>query len=152
MLATGAPNRDGHIATITLIKIGHNTADKFPQSFIEDDTPLFAIKELFDQRILTGQMAQCFVPIGVGDCPGIENEVSVGWHPSLKGEGLYHDREPISLFYDACCDRSYMTIAIGCTGGQHRSVYLADKIHADLQKIFPHALIRHRDLKTAETP
>ena len=50
-------------------------------------------------------MAQCFVPIGVGDCPGIENEVSVGWHPSLKGEGLYHDREPISLFYDACCDR-----------------------------------------------
>jgi UPF0042 nucleotide-binding protein len=50
------------------------------------------------------------------------------------------------------CDRSYMTIAIGCTGGQHRSVYLADKIHADLQKMFPHALIRHRDLKAAQNP
>jgi len=46
MLATGAPNRDGHIATITLIKIGDNTADKLPQPSIEDDTPLFAIKEL----------------------------------------------------------------------------------------------------------
>ena len=91
MLATGAPNRDGHVATITLIKIGHNTADKFPQSFIEGATPLFVIEELFDQRILTGQRAQCFVPIGVGDCPGIENEVSVGWHPSLEGEGFDHD-------------------------------------------------------------
>ena len=48
------------------------------------------------------------------------------------------------------CDRSYMTIAIGCTGGQHRSVYLADKIHKDLLGAFPHALIRHRDLKHAE--
>ena len=48
------------------------------------------------------------------------------------------------------CDRSYMTIAIGCTGGQHRSVYLADKIHKDLLEAFPHALIRHRDLKHAE--
>ena len=50
------------------------------------------------------------------------------------------------------CDRSYMTIAIGCTGGQHRSVYLADKIHKGLLEAFPHALLRHRDLKNAETP
>ena len=34
-------------------------------------------------------------------------------------------------------DRSYMTIAIGCTGGQHRSVYLTEKLHRDLIAQFP---------------
>jgi len=29
-------------------------------------------------------------------------------------------------------DRSYMTIAIGCTGGQHRSVYIAEELSARL--------------------
>ncbi len=31
-------------------------------------------------------------------------------------------------------DRSYMTIAIGCTGGQHRSVYIAEELSARLLK------------------
>ena len=43
-------------------------------------------------------------------------------------------------------DRSYITIAIGCTGGQHRSVYLAQKLHASLTKQFTGIQIRHRDL------
>ncbi|HCL94315.1 MAG TPA: RNase adaptor protein RapZ, partial [Gammaproteobacteria bacterium] len=46
-------------------------------------------------------------------------------------------------------DRSYMTIAIGCTGGQHRSVYLTEKLHRDLITQFPAAQIRHRDLREA---
>ena len=46
-------------------------------------------------------------------------------------------------------DRSYMTIAIGCTGGQHRSVYLTEKLHGDLIAQFPAAQIRHRDLQEA---
>ena len=46
-------------------------------------------------------------------------------------------------------DRSYMTIAIGCTGGQHRSVYLTEKLHRDLITQFPAAQIRHRDLQEA---
>jgi UPF0042 nucleotide-binding protein len=42
-------------------------------------------------------------------------------------------------------NRSYLTVAIGCTGGQHRSVYLAEK----LARHFEHqqqVLVRHREL------
>lgn len=42
-------------------------------------------------------------------------------------------------------NRSYLTIAIGCTGGQHRSVYLAEKLAADFDGRTP-VLVRHRQL------
>jgi len=42
-------------------------------------------------------------------------------------------------------NRSYLTVAIGCTGGQHRSVYLSEKLAAyfDNQQ---QVLVRHREL------
>ncbi|MCG8433054.1 MAG: RNase adapter RapZ [Gammaproteobacteria bacterium] len=40
-------------------------------------------------------------------------------------------------------NRSYMTIAIGCTGGQHRSVYFAERIAASLQEQYSHVVVRH---------
>ena len=43
-------------------------------------------------------------------------------------------------------NRSYMTIAIGCTGGQHRSVYLADRLFRHYREQFPNIHIRHREL------
>ena len=46
-------------------------------------------------------------------------------------------------------DRSYVTVAIGCTGGQHRSVYLTEKLSGDILALFPAAKIRHRDLPEA---
>ncbi len=42
--------------------------------------------------------------------------------------------------------RSYLTIAIGCTGGKHRSVYVAKTIAAQLRQTFGEINIRHRDL------
>ena len=42
-------------------------------------------------------------------------------------------------------NRSYLTVAIGCTGGQHRSVYLAEKLAAYFERS-QQVLARHREL------
>ncbi len=42
--------------------------------------------------------------------------------------------------------RSYVTIAIGCTGGQHRSVYVAEQVFARLESSQNRLQIRHREL------
>ena len=42
--------------------------------------------------------------------------------------------------------RSYMTIAIGCTGGYHRSVYYAEKLATELRQMGKNVLVRHREI------
>jgi UPF0042 nucleotide-binding protein len=42
--------------------------------------------------------------------------------------------------------RSYLTIAIGCTGGKHRSVFLAERLREHFQTIFDNVQVRHREL------
>ncbi|MBI3186851.1 MAG: RNase adapter RapZ [Gammaproteobacteria bacterium] len=44
-------------------------------------------------------------------------------------------------------NRYYLTISVGCTGGQHRSVYMAEKLSAALRNKFPHVSLRHRELE-----
>ncbi|NOY62206.1 MAG: RNase adapter RapZ [Gammaproteobacteria bacterium] len=43
-------------------------------------------------------------------------------------------------------NRSYLTVAIGCTGGQHRSVYLAEALTDAFQQSRENVLVRHREL------
>ena len=42
--------------------------------------------------------------------------------------------------------RSYLTIAVGCTGGRHRSVYLIDGLAENITASGRQVIIRHRDL------
>jgi len=42
--------------------------------------------------------------------------------------------------------KSYLTLAIGCTGGRHRSVYVAERLAAWLRQHGHVVGLRHRDL------
>ncbi|HEX5210036.1 MAG TPA: RNase adapter RapZ [Steroidobacteraceae bacterium] len=43
-------------------------------------------------------------------------------------------------------NRGYLTVAVGCTGGQHRSVYIVDKLVAQFSGEFPTTTARHTGL------
>lgn len=43
-------------------------------------------------------------------------------------------------------NRSYLTIAIGCTGGHHRSVYIANQLGTFFGERLPNIQVRHREL------
>ena len=66
---------------------------------------------------------------------------------SEVGEMLSHIESFLSHWLKALVrdHRSYVTVAIGCTGGQHRSVYLVEALAAAFDKHWP-TLKRHREL------
>jgi UPF0042 nucleotide-binding protein len=43
--------------------------------------------------------------------------------------------------------KSYLTIAIGCTGGRHRSVTLVEELRTRLERAGVRTLVRHRDIE-----
>jgi RNase adapter protein RapZ len=49
----------------------------------------------------------------------------------------------------AQANRSYLTIAIGCTGGEHRSVYIAEELAKRFRDSYPQVLTRHDSLHKA---
>jgi UPF0042 nucleotide-binding protein len=43
-------------------------------------------------------------------------------------------------------NRSYLTVAVGCTGGQHRSVYLVERLAKHFRDHYANIVTRHREL------
>jgi UPF0042 nucleotide-binding protein len=89
------------------------------------------------------------------------------WIPELRGlTGEHHDviefldAQPafVAMFGDILAflerwipeynnmHRSYLTVAIGCTGGQHRSVYMTDKLASALRALHDPVLTRHNEI------
>lgn len=44
-------------------------------------------------------------------------------------------------------DRAYVTIGVGCTGGQHRSVYLVERLAARFRPHFDPVMVKHKELR-----
>jgi UPF0042 nucleotide-binding protein len=43
-------------------------------------------------------------------------------------------------------NRAYLTVAVGCTGGNHRSVYVVERLAAQFREGRNGVLLRHRDI------
>ncbi len=43
-------------------------------------------------------------------------------------------------------NRSYLTVAIGCTGGQHRSVFISEKLFEKFKSQWSNVQVKHREL------
>ncbi len=61
-------------------------------------------------------------------------------------------QEYINGFLEYCIpkfekqNRHYLTISIGCTGGQHRSVFIAQQLYEDFRDQVKNASVRHREM------
>jgi UPF0042 nucleotide-binding protein len=47
--------------------------------------------------------------------------------------------------------RSYLTVAVGCTGGRHRSVAVANAVGDDVRRLGYPVRVYHRDVKQERT-
>ncbi len=133
-----------------LVSVQGNTLTLVFESFaFKHGVPLDA-DFVFDVRILPNPyyvrelrpLTGCDAPVTdylrmqpeVGEMLGQIEAFLARWLPSFK-----HDQ------------RSYLTVAIGCTGGQHRSVYMVETLAA---RFAPRTatLRRHRELDARERP
>ncbi|WP_347332787.1 RNase adapter RapZ [Marinimicrobium locisalis] len=84
---------------------------------------------------------------------GQDAEVIAFLEGEEKVQAMYRDIENFLsrwLPHYQANSRSYITVAIGCTGGQHRSVYLAERLKKQFANLYDNVLVRHRELNEAE--
>ena len=105
---------------------------------------------VFDVRCLPNPHWQT----GLREKTGLDTEVRQFLDGDALVESLYRDISGFLLkwlpeFREN--DRSYVTVAIGCTGGQHRSVYMVERMATCFRAELPHVQVRHRDLPDTTT-
>ena len=71
----------------------------------------------------------------------LDQQVLVG---EMVTDLIFYLGKWISRFQDY--NKLYMTVAVGCTGGQHRSVYVAEKLARYFEEKPMNVIVRHREL------
>jgi len=83
------------------------------------------------------------------DHTGLDADVTayIGEDPALEPfiERLQDFLAPLLPLYEAE-GKSYLTVAVGCTGGQHRSVYVTERLKAWFADVGFEPDVRHRDI------
>lgn len=80
---------------------------------------------------------------------GLDNAVIEFLERQAMAQKMYGDIRNFVQDWLPCFledNRSYLTVAIGCTGGQHRSVYFAEKLAHHFEHTQQQVLVRHREL------
>lgn len=80
---------------------------------------------------------------------GLDPEVQVFFASNAMVEDMYQDifsflQKWLPIFAEG--HRNYLTVAVGCTGGQHRSVYMVNRLCDALKAQWPTQTL-HRELK-----
>lgn len=79
---------------------------------------------------------------------GLDNEVIEYLESQPEVRQMFEDIKRYLERWLPCFERnnrSYITVAIGCTGGQHRSVYLCEKLKQYFSAKIPNVQVRHKE-------
>ncbi|UTA48815.1 RNase adapter RapZ [Simiduia sp. 21SJ11W-1] len=100
---------------------------------------------VFDVRCLPNPYWKPELRAQTGQDQGVADFLEAQEDTSLMLDDIYQHIHKWLPRFEAS-NRSYMTVSIGCTGGQHRSVYIAEQLHKKLMADYPKAQLRHREL------
>lgn len=133
--AVGArlPEQGTHGLSVLFLSFGFKNGGPEGADFLFDARLLPNPHWVPDLRALTGR-----------DAPVIDYFKS----QALVGQFLDDTRGYLERWLPAfeAQDRAYVTVAVGCTGGQHRSVYLAERLGQAFAGRFEQVVVKHREL------
>lgn len=105
-----------------------------------------AVELLFDVRFLPNPYFEETLRTGTGRDQAVADYVLKSERGESFFERLDQFVEYLLPFYDEE-GKAYVTIGIGCTGGRHRSVAIAEAIGDRLQKLGREVTVTHRDVE-----
>ena len=105
-----------------------------------------AVELLFDVRFLPNPYFEEMLRAGTGRDQAVADYVLKSERGESFFERLDHFVGYLLPFYDEE-GKAYVTIGIGCTGGRHRSVAIAEAIGERLQKLGREVTVTHRDVE-----